>query len=345
MKTSDFSFELPEELIAYHPAEKRGTCRLMELDKNTNSFNHTSMEKLVELIPANSLMVFNNTRVRRARIYAHSKETGGQVEMLLLKDLEKGMLWECLVSKSKKQRKGKVFLLPNDIEAEIVAEEEGGIRVIRTARPLSDEYLRTGGHIPLPPYIKREDEAGDDTRYQTVYAKETGSVAAPTAGLHFTDEILAALKSKGVETEFVTLHVGMGTFSPVRSEDIRDHKMHTETYHVSDKTADAIEKAKREGRPVIAVGTTSLRTLESAWEGTFEEGQMKRGSFETDIFIYPGYKFKVISGLFTNFHTPESTLLMLVSAFAGKDLIDRAYRAAVEEKYRFFSYGDAMLIQ
>jgi S-adenosylmethionine:tRNA ribosyltransferase-isomerase len=345
VKTSAFSFELPDELIAYHPAEKRGTCRLMKLDRQNKNFEHLSMTDLSDLIPKNALMIFNNTRVRRARIYVQNSETGGKIEVLLLKDLEKGMLWECLVSKSKKQKRGRIYDFPGGVKGKIVAEEEEGIRIIRTDRPLSEEYLNKDGHIPLPPYIKRDDDAGDDTRYQTVYARETGSVAAPTAGLHFTDDILNQLKQRGVETAFVTLHVGMGTFSPVRSEEITDHKMHTESYHVSEETAIAVEKAKREGRPVIAVGTTSLRTLESAWEGSFSDGKMKRGSHETNIFIYPGYNFKVISGLFTNFHTPESTLLMLVSAFAGKDLIDNAYKAAVEERYRFFSYGDAMLIQ
>ena len=345
MKTSDFSFELPEELIAYHPPEIRGTCRLMHLERDRNAFSHLNMNDFPDLIPDNALLVFNNTRVRRARIFAHSRETGGKIEILLLKDLGKGELWECLVSKSKKQKKGKVYDLPGGAEAHIIAEEEEGVRIIGTDRPLTEEYLKSNGHIPLPPYIKREDEAGDDTRYQTVYARETGSVAAPTAGLHFTDGILKRLERKGVETAFVTLHVGMGTFSPVRSDDIRDHRMHTESYYVSEETALAVEKAKREGRPVIAVGTTSLRTLESAWELTPDGGSMKRGSHDTDIFIYPGYGFKVITGLFTNFHTPESTLLMLVSAFAGKEVIDRAYGEAVREGYRFFSYGDAMFIQ
>ncbi len=345
MKTSDFSFELPEELIAYHPPEKRGTCRLMHLDRARGSLSHLNMNDFPDLLPDNALLVFNNTRVRRARIYARSKETGGQIEILLLKDLENTMLWECLVSKSKKQKTGKTYSLPGGADAQIVAEEEGGIRIIRTDRPLTEEYLKSNGHIPLPPYIKREDEAGDDTRYQTVYARETGSVAAPTAGLHFTDEILDRLRARGVETAFVTLHVGMGTFAPVRAEEIQNHKMHTESYFVSNETAEAVERAKREGRPVIAVGTTSLRTLESSWVETDEGGAMKRGSYDTDIFIYPGYKFKVIDGLFTNFHTPESTLLMLVSAFAGKEKIDRAYAEAVRERYRFFSYGDAMFIQ
>ena len=345
MKTSDFSFELPEELIAYHPPEKRGTCRLMHLDRAQGSLSHLNMNDFPGLVPDNALLVFNNTRVRRARIYARSKETGGQIEILLLKDLENAMLWECLVSKSKKQKTGKTYSLPGGADAQIVAVEEEGIRIIRTDRPLTEEYLQSNGHIPLPPYIKREDEAGDDTRYQTVYARETGSVAAPTAGLHFTDEILDRLRARGVETAFVTLHVGMGTFAPVRAEEIQNHKMHTESYFVSHETAEAVEKAKREGRPVIAVGTTSLRTLESSWVETEGGGAMKRGSYDTDIFIYPGYRFKVISGLFTNFHTPESTLLMLVSAFAGKEKIDRAYAEAVRERYRFFSYGDAMFIQ
>jgi len=344
VKTSDFSFELPEELIAYHPPEKRGTCRLMKLDRIAQTYSHRGMADLPDLIPEGALMVFNNTRVRRARLYGENRETGGQAEILLLKDLENLTLWECLISKSKKQKTGRVFLLPEGVEAEIVAQEEEGVRIIRTSRPLTDEYLRTAGHIPLPPYIRRMDEESDDTRYQTVYARETGSVAAPTAGLHFTEEILAKLNRRGVERAYVTLHVGMGTFSPVRTADLRDHKMHTESYHIGEETARAVEKAKSEGRPVYAVGTTSLRTLESAWVGDADGGHLLRGSHDTDIFIYPGYEFKVIQGLFTNFHTPESTLLMLVSAFSGKELIDRAYAAAIEEKYRFFSYGDAMLI-
>jgi S-adenosylmethionine:tRNA ribosyltransferase-isomerase len=340
MKTSDFSFNLPEELIAYHPPDVRGTCRLLSLDRKTGSFSHGVMADLISKIPQDALMVFNNTRVRRARIYAENLETGGKIEILLLKELDSRCHWEVLLTKSKKQKVGKKYILPQQITAEIVAEKEEGIRIIKTDQPLTEEYLKSGGHIPLPPYIRREDIAQDDTRYQTVYANKTGSVAAPTAGLHFTTEILQGLEKKGIETAYVTLHVGMGTFSPVRSENIFDHKMHRETYSISDKTADIIEKALGEGRPVIAVGTTSLRTLEAAWEGNF----LKRGTHDTDIFIYPGYKFKVIKGLFTNFHTPESTLLMLVSAFAGKDNIDKAYQAAIKERYRFFSYGDAMLI-
>jgi len=342
MKTSDFSFELPEELIAYHPPEERGTCRLMKLNRREQSFSHYSMSDLPGFLPEGALVIFNNTRVRRARLYARNKETGGQVEMLLLKDRGDLLIWECLFSKSKKQKTGKVYILPGGVEAEILSEEPEGVRIVRTSSPLTDEYLQAGGHIPLPPYIKRDDDASDDTRYQTVYARETGSVAAPTAGLHFTDEILRRLEERNIETAYVTLHVGMGTFSPVRTDSILDHKMHTESYFITDETAHAVEKAKREGRPVFAVGTTSLRTLESAWDD--DSRKLKRGADDTDIFIYPGYRFKVIDGLFTNFHTPESTLLMLVSAFAEKNLIDRAYGEAIREKYRFFSYGDAMLI-
>lgn len=339
MKTSDFSFDLPEEQIAFHPPKQRGTCRLMLFDRMTGEISHRKMSDLVDAIPAGALMVFNDTKVRRARIFGESS-TGGKVELLLLEDLDHGTKWKVLVSKAKKQKKGKSLLLPEGIVSKIVDLQDGGIRIIETEEPLSEEYLKRSGHIPLPPYIRREDIPDDDERYQTVYAQKLGSVAAPTAGLHFTKEILSRMGEKGIDSTYVTLHVGIGTFSPVRSEELEDHEMHREKYFISQDTAAVINRAIMERKPVIAVGTTSLRTLESAWK----EGKVLSGENSTDIFIYPGYQFNVVTGLFTNFHTPQSTLLMLVSAFGGTEAVKRAYEAAVNDGYRFFSYGDAMLM-
>lgn len=340
MKTSRFYFELPEELIAQRPPVKRGTCKLLSLNRETLEITHHHMPDFASLIPSNALVVFNDTRVRKVRLFAESKTTGGKVEIFLLKHLS-GDRWECLLSKAKKQKVGKEYLLPGGIEALVESQTEDNHRILKFSKNLSDDYLDKWGHIPLPPYIKRPDEQQDHLRYQTVFAKETGSAAAPTASLHFTPGILEEVKEKGIEICFVTLHVGLGTFAPVRSESILDHKMHQEEFHISEETAGAIEKAKAEKRPVIAVGTTSLRALESAWDGK----SLSRGWQSTDIFIYPGYEFNVVNGLFTNFHTPESTLLMLVSAFAGEDVIKKAYQEAIEKRYMFFSYGDSMLIQ
>jgi len=340
VKTSRFYFDLPEELIAQRPPEKRGTCRLLSLNRTSQEIEHHFMPDFPSLIPADALVVFNDTRVRKVRLFAESKATGGKVEIFLLKHLP-GNRWECMLSKAKKQKVGKEYLLPGRVEALIESQTEDNHRILKFSEPLSDAYLDKWGHIPLPPYIKRPDEKQDHLRYQTVFAKETGSAAAPTASLHFTPDILQELNNRGIESCFLTLHVGLGTFAPVRSENILDHKMHREEFHIEEKTARAIEKAKKEGRPVIAVGTTSLRALESAWDGR----SLLRGWQSTDIFIYPGYEFSVVDGLFTNFHTPESTLLMLVSAFAGEDGIKKAYKEAIEHKYMFFSYGDSMLIQ
>jgi len=338
MKIRDFSFNLPPHLIAQHPPEQRGTARLMVLNRQTGEVDHKNMQDFPDLIEPGTLVVFNNSRVRKARVYAFS-EYGGKVEFFFLKPLEQN-LWLCMVSKAKKQKKGKTFKFPGNLTG--IIEEEVGTnhRKVRFSAPLDDDYLDRFGHIPLPPYIKREDSFEDSERYQSVFSRETGSVAAPTASLHFTDEILEKLKEKGIETAFITLHVGLGTFEPVRTESILDHKMHEEQFFISHDTADRVEQAVREGRPVLAVGTTSVRTLESAWV----DGKLKRGESSTDIFIYPGYEFKVVKQIFTNFHTPESTLLVLVSAFAGKKSIDQAYSIAVDRNYMFFSYGDAMLI-
>lgn len=338
MKTKTFSFDLPAELIAQHPAAERGTSRLMRLDRRSGSISHHSVKDLPELIPDKAVIVMNNSRVRKARIYA-TTEGGGQVQFLLLEQ-RGSRRWKAMVSKAKRQKPGRKYHFPDGVQAEIVALEDE-FRIVEFTPRINDDYLDIHGHIPLPPYIRREDTAEDSGRYQTVYASETGSVAAPTAGLHLTDEILERLAQRGVELAHVTLHVGIGTFLPIRTDDVEAHKMHTEHYAVPEETADVINRAKREARPICAVGTTSVRTLESAWNS----GRLQAGEGSTDLYIYPGYEFKVVDQLFTNFHTPESSLLVMVSAFAGKELIEKAYRTAVQKRYRFFSYGDAMLIQ
>lgn len=339
MDRTDFSFELPPELIAQHPPAERGKSRLLVLNRSTGRREHRMVADLPDLVPEGALMVFNDSRVRKARLFARAVDTGAEVEFLLTRFLG-GCRWEAMVKRAKRRRAGSRYQFPDGTMAEIEG-EDGELRIIAFERPIDDTWLDTYGHIPLPPYIKRADEAEDDRRYQTVYARNTGSSAAPTAGLHFTDELLQRLDARGIERVFVTLHVGLGTFMPVRADRIEDHVMHEEAYSVSDETASAVERAKREKRPVIAVGTTSVRTLESVWEGD----RLRRGAGSTSIFIYPPYHFKVVDQLFTNFHTPESTLLMLVSAFAGREFILESYAEAVRERYRFFSYGDAMYIQ
>ncbi len=339
MKTQDFSFDLPPSQIAQFPPDQRGMSRLMVLDREHRTRNHRLLQDLPGLLEPGSLLVFNNSRVRKARLFGTSLETGSQVEFLLLNNLGEGK-WKCLVKRAKRRRNGSRYAIADGVEA-VIESEEGEFRYIRFNTIIDDSWLDTHGHIPLPPYIKRDDTSADHERYQTVYAKIPGSSAAPTAGLHFTDELLAEIKRLGIETAFVTLHVGLGTFLPVRTEKIEDHIMHEEYYQISPEAAAAVNRAKREGRRVVAVGTTSVRTLESAWK----DNSLPAGEGATSIFIYPGYTFKVVDSLFTNFHTPESTLLMLVSAFAGRDLILESYREAVKEGYRFFSYGDAMLIK
>lgn len=345
MKTSHFSFELPEELIAQFPSDGRGESRLLKLDRKNDKISHHMISEVAGLIPENTLIVFNNSKVRKARLLAQS-ETGGSVEFLLLSPRhdENGdaFEWLAMVSKAKKQRVGKKYSFPGGIEGEIVSIEDDG-RVIRFSKAVDDVWLDKHGHIPLPPYIKREDQFSDAERYQTVFSENTGSIAAPTAGLHFTEDILGSIRERGIDTAFVSLHVGRGTFLPVRTDDIRDHKMHSENYEISPETAAQINKAVRDGKKILAVGTTSVRTLESE-AARLGKRAVEAGSRSTDIFIYPGYKFSLVDHMITNFHTPESSLLMLVSAFAGKDKIDKAYRTAIKERYRFYSYGDAMLI-
>ena len=346
MLTKDFYFDLPDSLIAQEPSEKRGDDRLLVLDKNSGEYKDMMMSDFPSLLPENSVLVVNNSKVRKARTYAESVETGGVVEFLFLGKNSNGS-WKAMVTKSKRQKKGKRFVWKDSegkayVYAVIEKENDDGTRDVRFDSDIDESFFQTLGHVPLPPYIKREDNWKDENRYQTIYAKKEGSVAAPTAGLHFTPEIMEKIKERGIKIYEVTLHVGAGTFLPVRSEEIENHHMHTESYEISPETAEELNKAKREGKTIVAVGTTSIRTLESASD---ENGVLTSLKGDTSIFIYPGYKFKFVDNLLTNFHTPESTHLMLVSALAGKDHILTSYRHAVEEKYRFFSYGDAMFIK
>jgi len=356
MKTRDFFFELPEELIAQYPPEKRGQSRLMLLNRRTGERSYHKVEELPEILCGPEfrgkdgtppLLVFNNSKVRKARLIGTAQQTGAKAEFLLVGNREQGTgnrEWKTLVQRAKRRKTGSVYIFFDNNGAEIARAEitggEGEFRYLAFDRPIDDDWLDRYGHIPLPPYIKREDSPSDSERYQTVYACAYGSSAAPTAGLHFTNELLGRINAAGIESVFITLHVGLGTFLPVRSENIEDHVMHQEHFSVGEDAALKIEAAKAQGRKVIAVGTTSARTMESAWE----DGKIKRGENATSIFIYPGYKFNVADALFTNFHTPESTLLMLVSAFAGRELILESYAEAIAQGCRFFSYGDAMLV-
>lgn len=311
---------------------------MLVLDRKTGSIIHSRTSDLAGFLPPETLLVFNNSKVRKARIYGTSLLTEGRVEFLLIEEICPGS-WKAMTEKSRKQTLGKVFSFPGGITGKITG-LDGNLRIITFSEKIDDTYLDIHGHIPLPPYIKRTDTAEDAQRYQTIYAEKNGSVAAPTAGLHFTAELLAKLENKGLELEKITLHVGLGTFLPLRTREIEEHIMHEETYEISESAAERITQARRGGKPVLAVGTTSVRTLESSWD----ENRLIPGKQKTNLYILPGYSFKVVDYLFTNFHTPESTLLVLVSAFAGVDLIREAYREAVKERYRFFSYGDAMLI-
>ncbi len=342
MNKSDFFYNLPEELIAQHPIEPRDNSRMMVLSKNNDEIIHKRFYDICDYLNDGDCLILNNTRVLPARIYGTKKDTGANVEFLLLKQLETD-LWETLAGPGKRAKEGAEFTFGNGIlEATVTSVLENGNRIIRFTYDKSDNIysiLDKIGQMPLPHYITEELE--DKERYQTVYSKELGSAAAPTAGLHFTNEILEKLKAKGVKIGYVTLHVGLGTFRPVKAEKIEDHLMHSEHYHLSEETAELINDTKKNGGRVIAVGTTSCRTLESC--GTFR-GEICEDDRNTDIFIYPGYEFKCIDGLLTNFHLPESTLIMLVSAFYGYDKTLKAYKKAVDECYRFFSFGDCMLI-
>lgn len=340
MKTSDFYYDLPKELIAQDPLEDRSSSRLLVLHRKSGRVEHRVFTDIVEYLKPGDCLVRNNTKVIPARLYGTRVDTGATIELLLLKRMENDV-WETLVKPGKKARKGAVISFGDGIlMGEIIDVKEDGNRLIQFRyEGIFEEILDQLGQMPLPPYITHTLK--DKNRYQTVYAKYEGSAAAPTAGLHFTEELFQKLEEKGVLVANVTLHVGLGTFRPVKVDDVSKHHMHTEFYQVTKEEADKINKAKQAGGRIVCVGTTSCRTIESAAD---ENGVLKLGQGDTDIFIYPGYSFKMMDVLITNFHLPESTLLMLVSALAGKEQVMRVYEEAVQERYRFFSFGDAMII-
>ena len=341
MKTADFDYDLPQELIAQDPLEQRDSSRLLILDKETGERTHKIFHDIIDYLHEGDCLVINNTKVIPARLIGEREGTGGKVEVLLLKRRSDNV-WETLVKPGKKARPGMRLSFGDGLlHAEVQEVVDEGNRLIRFEyEGIFEEILDQLGQMPLPPYITHQLK--DKNRYQTVYAKYEGSAAAPTAGLHFTEELLEQIRAKGVKIARVTLHVGLGTFRPVKVEDVTEHHMHTEFYHVSEEAADIINETKKQGGRVICVGTTSCRTIESAAD---DQGIVNDTEGDTDILIYPGYQFKVLDCLITNFHLPESTLLMLVSALAGKENIMAAYREAVEMRYRFFSFGDAMFIK
>ena len=356
MLLSEFDYNLPENLIAQFPADRRDNSRMMVLERKTETIFHKHFYDIVDLIDENSILVLNNTKVMPARLFGY-KETGAKIEVFLLKNIRiiqsecghNKSLWEVLIKPSKRIKPDTIIKISDELSVKAIerTEEDGGWIVELSYNGSLMEVLHRNGHIPLPPYIERKLETDDIKkldfeRYQTVYAKDEGSVAAPTAGLHFTDEILEKLTNKGVEIAYVTLNVGLGTFRPVKCENILEHKMHSETFEISEETAKKINTAKENGKKLVAVGTTTVRTLETAYQ---KFGCIKACHDDSKLFIYPPYEFKVIDELITNFHLPKSTLLMLVSAFAGKDFIFEAYKEAIENKYRFFSYGDCMFIK
>lgn len=339
MKTSDFYYDLPEELIAQTPVEPRNSSRLMVLPRNGGEIEHKHFYDLPEFLKPGDCLVLNNTRVLPARLYGTREDTGAVVEFVLLRQ-HGNKLWECLAGPGKKAKTGYKFRFSDKLTATVTDVLEDGNRMIEFACE-GDFFavLDEVGQMPLPPYIK--EKLKDKERYQTVYSKDAGSAAAPTAGLHFTKEMLESIKAMGVNIAYVTLHVGLGTFRPVKVEDVTQHKMHTEHYYIPEEAAKTINETRKNGGRVICVGTTSCRTVESCAK---KYGEIKECSGDTDIFIYPGFELKCMDGLITNFHLPESTLIMLVSAFAGYDNVMNAYNTAVKERYRFFSFGDAMLI-
>lgn len=349
MLLSEYDYDLPEELIAQIPADKRDNSRMMVLNRKDRTISHKHFYNIVDFIDKDTLLVMNNTKVLPARLIGH-KDTGAKIEVFLLKQAEQRLrLWDVLIKPSKRIKPDTIIKISDELSVRAIKRlEENGewlVELIYDDDNILD-VLHRNGNIPLPPYIERK-MANDDLkkldfeRYQTVYAKDEGSVAAPTAGLHFTQEILQNLQDKGVEIAYVTLNVGLGTFRPVQCENVLEHKMHSETFEISEKAAEQINRAKKEGKKIIAVGTTTVRTLETAFQ---KFGCIKPCQDHSELFIYPPYEFKVIDNLITNFHLPKSTLLMLVSALAGKDFIFEAYKEAIENKYRFFSYGDCMFI-
>ena len=364
MLVSDFRYHLPEELIAQEPLADRAASRMLHLGASSGRFDDRQFREFPELLRPGDLVVFNNTRVFPARLYgrrggvkaqpvsrrnpAAREFLQGRIEVLLTRQLQQEPNeWECLVRPGRKIGVGErlFFGKQDELQAEVIGRGEFGERRIRFA-PVEDFFglVEKIGHIPLPPYIAREDSSGDRERYQTVYARERGSVAAPTAGLHFTPEILGRMRERGIETAEVTLHVGLGTFQPVRTERVEEHRLHSEAYSISEEAAERINRARREGRRIVAVGTTTVRTLEYAAQCE-DPGEVRAGAGEANLFIYPGYKFQVVQALLTNFHLPQSTLLMLVCALGGKENVIPAYEHAVRERYRFYSYGDCMLVE
>lgn len=341
MKTSDFYYDLPQELIAQTPLADRSASRLLVLDKEKGDITHRHFYDIVDMLEEGDCLVLNNTRVLPARLYGEKEGTGGKMEFLLLNRIDRDR-WEIIVKPGKKAKPGAKFVFGGGLlKAEIIETVNDGNRIAEFSYDgVFENVLDQLGEVPLPPYITEKLE--DKERYQTVYSKHNGSAAAPTAGLHFTEELLEKIKDKGVKTAYVTLHVGLGTFRPVKCDDVENHKMHSEFYIITDETAEIINETKRSGGRIISVGTTSSRVLETV---AGEDGFVKSGTGWTDIFIYPPYKFKTVDALITNFHLPESTLLMLVSCLAGKENIFNAYAEAVAQKYRFFSFGDAMFIQ
>ena len=340
MKTEDFNYELPEELIAQSPLEKRDNSKLMILDKNTGDIKHTHFNEIIDELDSNDILVMNDTKVIPARLYGVKEDTDAAIEILMLKE-EKKDIWQCLVKPAKRIKVGTIVNFSNKLKAECMEIRDEGIRVFKLIYTgILYEILDELGEMPLPPYI--HEKLKDKDRYQTVYAKNIGSAAAPTAGLHFTKELMNKIREKGIQIVFITLHVGLGTFRPVNVEDVTKHKMHSELYSMDKDTAYILNNAKKEGKRIISVGTTTTRTLETIMS---LYGEFKECSGFTDIFIYPGYQFKGIDALITNFHLPKSTLLMLVSALSSKEIIMNAYSEAIKNKYRFFSFGDSMFIK
>jgi len=340
MNILDFDYELPEERIAQLPVEPRDSSRLMVLHPKDHTIEHHHFHQLGEFLEKGDVLIFNDTRVIPARLIGARENTGGKVEIFLLRQMDKNQ-WEALVKPGKKVRVGSIIRFSEELSCEIIDHTDFGGRIVRFIYDgVFEEILDRLGSVPLPPYIHEKLE--DQERYQTIYSRVKGSAAAPTAGLHFTEGLMERLRSKGIQFGFITLHVGLGTFRPVHVETIEDHIMHREFYSVPAETAKLIQRARNDGRRVVAVGTTSIRTLEAS---AMRTGNVEAGSGWTDIFIYPGYQFNVVDAVVTNFHLPKSTLIMLISAFAGREFTLAAYRTAVEEQYRFFSFGDAMLIR
>lgn len=339
MRTEEFDYDLPENLIAQHPSDKRDEARMMVLDKNTGEIEDKHFFDIVDYLSPGDVLVMNDTRVIPARLFGHREGRDESIEVFLLHNIE-GKKWEVLVRPGKKMKIGVEVIFSDELKAKVIDIKGDGNRVVEfTYEGIFNEILDKLGNMPLPPYIK--EKLKDPEEYQTVYSKNPGSVAAPTAGLHFTKELLKRIEEKGIKLAFLTLNVGLGTFRPVNEDDITDHKMHSEFYTISQETADIINDAKKEGNRVIAVGTTSIRTLESVYKKC---GKIEEDSGWTDIFIYPGFEYKVVDAIITNFHLPKSTLIMLVAAFTSKEIILNAYEYAVKEKYRFFSFGDCMFI-